>query len=334
MDQESITKGILSGIVDHYIREIAHDPQRSLRKLIDMAVQTSEGPTQKICYQMMQKMALNQASPYYEMIHHLVTNVKPATIKQFGINLGHNAWTFGSGNIRRIVADGETAVSWAVIIDRRTAPDRIPFEEVRELVQTGREHDIYCWLLVPSETIDEWDDYAELFRKHDDCVFGLISAPEAVSDDFLDEAADLHNLMILLNTDKPDWQIAASRLTERGFLFSACRYLADSSQAEEVISGGWLEELLPFHPLMAFTIIADSLPEETALSVKDYMWNTRLAQDYPILPVDLISDFLIISRLISHNETLYRVETDGSVSFGEGYHFVNDRKTLRQQSTD
>ncbi len=51
------------------------------------------------------------------------------------------------------------------------------------------------------------------------------------------------------------------------------------------------------------------------------MWNTRLEQAYPILPSDLISDFLIISRLVSHKEVLYRVETDGSVSEGEGLRF-------------
>ena len=96
MDQEIITKGIISGIVDHYIRDISQDPHRSVRKLLDMAERTSDGPTQKICYQMMQKMAENQSSPYYEMIHHLVSNTDPQTIKQFGINLGHNAWTFGS----------------------------------------------------------------------------------------------------------------------------------------------------------------------------------------------------------------------------------------------
>ena len=51
------------------------------------------------------------------------------------------------------------------------------------------------------------------------------------------------------------------------------------------------------------------------------MWNTRLEQVYPILPSDLISDFLIISRLVSRREVLYRVETDGSVSEAKGLRF-------------
>ena len=46
-----------------------------------------------------------------------------------------------------------------------------------------------------------------------------------------------------------------------------------------------------------------------------------MEQSYPVLPSDLISDFLIISRLVSHKEVLYRIETDGSVSEGEGFRF-------------
>ena len=63
MNQESITRGILAGIIDRYIAEIAEDPGRSIRKLVDLAERTSDGPTQKICYQMMQEMAANQSSP-------------------------------------------------------------------------------------------------------------------------------------------------------------------------------------------------------------------------------------------------------------------------------
>ena len=134
MDQEIITKGIISGIVDHYIRDISQDPRRGIRNLIDMAERTSDGPTQRICYQMMQEMALNQTSPYYEMIHHLVTHINPDTIKQFGINIGHNAWTFGSGNIRELITKNDVSISWAVIIDRTEKTNRIPFTEIESLL--------------------------------------------------------------------------------------------------------------------------------------------------------------------------------------------------------
>ena len=325
MNQENITKGILSGIIDRYISEVAEDPNRSIRKLLDMGERTSDGPTQKICYQMMQKMAEDVSSPYYEMIHHVVTCVSPQTIRQFGINLGHNAWAYASGPLRKLSEDRGIAIPWAVLIDRTPGPDRIPFSAIDGLVDRGRRMEIYAWLLMSADIPAEWDDYAGLFRTHPDSVFGLRVGPQDVSGKVLDEAAGIHNLMFFIDTDLPDWQSLAEELSRRQCLYSAFRTLASEADARDVLSGNWFEELIPCHPLIAFSCTADSCPAETAEAVRSYMWDTRLEQLYPILPSDLISDFLIISRLISHQETFYRVNADGSVSEGEGLSFRSGR---------
>lgn len=321
MNQESITRGILSGIIDRYITEIAEDPDRSIRKLVDLAERTSDGPTQKICYQMMQEMAANQSSPYYETIHSLVTHVSPRTIREFGINLGHNAWTFGSGHMRELSENRGLQIPWTVLIDRTSRPDRIPFTEIRDLIKNGREMEIYAWLLITDELSDEWAEYTELFRERKDSVFGLYAAPGAMSSEMLDEAAEIPNLMILINTDEAGWQEFAESLSAKQCLFSACKTISSAETAEEVLCGDWIEELVPYHPLIAFTVISDDCPQKAAEEVSRYMWNTRLEQVYPVLPSDLISDFLIISRLVSCRKVLYRVETDGRVSEGEELHF-------------
>ena len=322
MDQESITRGILSGIIDQYIHEIAADPNRSIRKLVDMAERTSDGPTQKICYQMMQRMAENRNSPYYKMIQHLVTHTSPETIKKFGINLGRNAWTFGSGKVRRLSANSRTAIPWVVLIDRQNVQGRIPFDEIRELIRRGRRQEIYAWILIISDPADEWEEITDLIREHDDSVFGLCASADALSNEILDEAAKLSNLMIFLDTDQPGWQGRARELEAAGCMFSAYRTVSSAADAHEITSGGWLTSLVPYHPLIAYSITADNCPIEYAVEVSHYMWVTRVNQIFPVLPSDLISDFMVISRLVSHKEVLYRVETDGSVSEGNGLRFA------------
>lgn len=316
MDQESITKGILAGIIDRYIAEIGKDPGRSIRKLLDMAEFTSDGPTQKICYQMMQQMAADQASPYYEMIHHLVTSLPPETIRQFGINLGHNAWTFSSGHVRKISANRDLSIPWAVLIDRRPGPERIPFSDVTALVQRGRAVDIFGYLIMAGDPA-EWEAYAGLCRAHADCVFGLCLSPQDLQGELLEEISEIHNLMILLDTDCPDWQEGMEKLSGNQCLYSAFRTIRNEADAAEVLSGEWFEELGPFFPLLAFTYADDGCPEDTASAIQHYMWQARLDQVCSILPCDLVSDFLIISRLVSHREVLYRVNADASVAEGK-----------------
>ncbi len=323
MDQERITKGILSGIIDRYIVETAEDPDRSIRKLLDIAERTSDGPTQRICYQMMQQMAADRTSPYFDMLRHLVTHTAPQTIKQFGINLGHNAWTFGSGHLRHRSEECGMAIPWTVLIDRSAVPERIPFTEIEALISRGRKCDIYAWVLMVRDSLDEWEQYAGLFRLHSDCVFGLCLSPRALTGEILEEAAEIPNLMILLRTDDPDWRECAESLSRKGFLYAVFRNVSGAEDAEDILSGSWFEDVVPLHPLMAFTLIEDPLPDDTAGKLSSYMWDTRIAQSYPLVPVDLVSDFLIISRLVSHREVLFRVEPDGTVSEGKGSKFVS-----------
>lgn len=327
MDQERITRGILSGIIDRYIGEIAEDPGRSIRKLLDIAERTSDGPTQRICYQMMQQMAADRSSPYFEMLRHLVTHTSPQTIKQFGINLGHNAWTFGSGHLRHISEESGMSIPWAVLIDRCPSPDRIPFEEISALIRRGRNCDIYAWMLMVRDILDEWEQYTDVFRLHTDCVFGLCVSPCALTDEILEEAAEIPNLMILLRTDEPEWREYAEKLMRKGLLYAVFRTVSDADDAEDILSGSWFEDVVSCHPLMAFVLIEDPMPDDAAAGLSSCMWDIRLKQTYPVVPVDLVSDFLIISRLVSHREVLFRVESDGTVSEGKGLKF--ERSLMR-----
>ena len=325
MNQDFITRRILSGIIDQYISAIREDPHRSIRKLVDMGERTSNGPTQKICYQMMQEMGKNSSSPYYEMIHDLVLRTDPETINRFGLNLGLNAWTLGSRDTRALIGNSERKIPWAVLADRSPAENRISFESFAELVKKGLRCGMYAWLFMYRDVMDEWEQLSELFRAFPENVFGLSVRSGAFRAIPLDEAACCHNLMILLDSDDPDWQENARQLADRRMLYSVYREIADDTQADEVTSGRWFASILSGKPLLAFTMAADDCPDEAAERVRSYMWDTRLRQVWPVMPSDLISDFLIISRLVTYKETLYRINPDGSLSEGNGLRFGPSR---------
>ena len=59
------------------------------------------------------------------------------------------------------------------------------------------------------------------------------------------------------------------------------------------------------------------------------MWNTRLDQVYPILPTDLISDFVIINQLVMNRKIFYRVNADGSVSTAKDLLFEKSSLTCK-----
>ena len=321
MNQDFITRRILSGIIDQYISAIREDPHRSIRKLVDMAERTSNGPTQKICYQMMQEMGKNQCSPYYEMIHQLVLRTDPETVSRFGLNLGLNAWTLGARDTRALIGESGRRIPWAVLVDRRPAEERIAFESITEQVKKGLRCGMYSWMFFYGDRMDEWEQLSGLFRTFPENAFGLAVRSGGFRGIPLEAAAAHHNLMILLDSDDGDRGENARRLADARMLYSVYREIANDAQAGEVTSGKWFGEITPERPLFAFTLTADNCPEAAAERVRSYMWDTRLRQTYPLMPSDLITDFLIISRLVTHKEVLYRVDPDGGLSEGKGLRF-------------
>lgn len=322
MDQETITKAILSNLIDRYIDEVAENPARALRQLVDIGARISDGHSQKIFYQMMQEMAWNQESPYYRMFQNLATRVDKEKIKTYGINVGYNAWNSGARNIRLLEMETGFIIPWILPFDRSGCPDRLPFKEVKRLIGEGKNFSIQTVLFEYSGIVDEWEDLTELFKSFPEMTFTLLLNGSEITDLMLDEMTGIHNLMICLNTDDDDWQAAAGRLIQRRCLFSCFRRIRNQKQAEEVLNGEWMEELIPLMPFAAITVMGNEIDPESAEKIRKLMWDARLSQKYPFLPINLISDIQTIGQIISDNSLIIGIGNDGMV-------FLADKLTYK-----
>lgn len=97
MKREAVTRTILDTIVDRAIRDIGEDPQRSLRKLVDMGQMFAKGPFQKRYIGIIQQMLENGGSPYYDLVQDTVHGLPTGPgLRTFGINVGWQSWTVGA----------------------------------------------------------------------------------------------------------------------------------------------------------------------------------------------------------------------------------------------
>lgn len=317
MKQETVVRAVLSGIIDRYVVEIAADPERSSRKLVDMAERVAEGHFQKIIYQMMQEMSRNRQSPYYAMLQHLATHTDKEQIKTVGIDLGYNAWTLGARNIRALEEQNGEQIPWVGVISRSDLPGRIPVSEMEKMITLGREKEIYAWILRYKKKIDEWAQVFEVIRAYPECVFGILCDPDYLTDTIIDETCELNNLFMILNTDNERWQEAADAFAQRRRTFGVFRLYENRDDAEDILNGSWLEEVSAYFPLLALSVAGQSCTEETAAGVADYMRACRLNQTYPVMPTDIITDSLTINNIISGTPVLNAVGHDGVIYHGE-----------------
>ena len=146
MKREAITRTILDTIVDHAIRDIAKDPQRSLRKLVDMGQTFAKGPFQKHYIGAIQRMLENGGSPYYDLVQDTVRNTDRENLRTFGVNIGWQCWTLGARQIRDTEARENFDIPWCITLQLEGASPSARTDCLR-LLDEGRALGIYAYFL-------------------------------------------------------------------------------------------------------------------------------------------------------------------------------------------
>ena len=93
MESRALSRAMVESVVDRSLREIVSDPDRSLRKLVDLGNLLAHGRSQKESFSLLSRVLENEGSPYYDMVRRIVQEVDREKLKCFGINLGWESWT-------------------------------------------------------------------------------------------------------------------------------------------------------------------------------------------------------------------------------------------------
>ena len=86
------TRILIETIVRKTLRDIQNAPERSVRNLVDMALNFSNGRFQKRFFEGAQQMLTNEHSAYYPLVRNVVSNVEHERLLRFGLNIGYNRW--------------------------------------------------------------------------------------------------------------------------------------------------------------------------------------------------------------------------------------------------
>ena len=102
LDGMEIRRAIIRSAIERGIQEIRSDPQRGVRKLVDLGTHFSRGRFQKRIFREMQDELVNPNTAYYALVTNLVNRVRAGHIERLGIDIGFNSWTHGAAMIREM----------------------------------------------------------------------------------------------------------------------------------------------------------------------------------------------------------------------------------------
>lgn len=91
--ENSVSRILIETTVRQTLKGIQEDPERSIRNLVDMALQFSEGRFQNRFFETAHTLLENEKSAYYGLIYDAVSHIETEHIVRLGMNIGYNSCT-------------------------------------------------------------------------------------------------------------------------------------------------------------------------------------------------------------------------------------------------
>ncbi len=312
--KKDMKRVLVEATVRRTLKNIQESPHRATRNLVDLGLQFSSGRFQTRFLTQAQKLLQNPKSAYYDLVKNIVTTVDHDIITTFGVNLGYNSCTKGAQRIREIEAEKGFNIPWALNLLINEEKLEAEPEFYPSVLRQGTELGIFTYLLFVTRSPDK---VLPMIQKEPDCAFILFLHGHQVSDVFMQQVKAAKNVLIAVYTDE-DMADACQKLREARLLFAVYqRYTEQDKKA--ILSGEWLQSVLPVHPPFAFLQADFSCTPQTQDAIYRYITNVRDGQQVPLIFMDIKQDTLMIDQVISEGECLAGFDADGSLRTHEGF---------------
>ncbi|WP_099204989.1 hypothetical protein [Scatolibacter rhodanostii] len=301
---KDITRVLVETTLRKTLKDIHQSPDRTIRNLVDLALNFSSGDFQKEILSDIQEMLQNEDSAYYTLASNLISQVDTDNIIAFGLNVGYNSCSAGAKEIRKIEQKEGFNIPWSLSLQISPNADRTA--QYQSLITQGKALGIYTYLLFTEENPET---LLPLIEAHPDCAFFLFISGKWITSSFLKRTSGLQHLMYAIQYDEHA-STACRLLRTKKLLFSVyLRYT--EQQAKTLINGEILRQILLLKPAFAFFIPQKSCTEKTEQLVYQYICHIRQEQKVPILLMDIKYDNMFIDSIISEDACTAFFDEDG-----------------------
>ncbi len=301
------TRILIETIVRRTLREIQSAPERSIRNLVDMALNFSKGRFQKRFFESTQRMLSDEHSAYYQLVRNVVNNVDHERLLCFGMNVGYNSCTLGAQIIREIEAAEGFNIPWTLFLEI----DSDTFGQHREaydaLLRQGKELGIFTWFI---RAKDLAVDMIDLLAEHSDCAFALMCDSGMLSDELLEEIAEQKHIMLGIGLDE-NADVLCAELRSRELLYAVYKEYT-SGDLKDILNDNMLYDMQSLNAPITALIPDESCSVSEREIVYDYVLRKREGQKFPTILWDMIQDVLGIDTIISDDCCSAGFRADGS----------------------
>lgn len=306
------------------IKKYKDDPKRSVRNLIDMALNFAKGRFQRSFFEAAHSMMNNEESAYYKLVDNVLMNVETDRLLTVGMNIGYNSCTKGAEVIRATEASSNFDIPWSMSLELTEDSERRLADYTR-LVQEGKELGIYTWLLFaehrPSGILD-------IVSAQPECAFVLFCEPDIVTDELLDEISPLENLVLCVRYTGGT-KAACERLCSRGMISSLfVKY--NEENVESLADSAVLRDIEQISPLLCVLTAEKGCSPEAQKKAAEFAADIRISQKYPFVMWEYVHDGMFVDTIISEDPCSAYFDSEGD--FHAHFHSYPDGADVKERN--
>lgn len=303
--ENSMSRVIIETVVKNAIHDLKRDPERSVRKLVDMTLHFSSGRFQKHFLETANMMLENEDSPYYTLIRDVASYASEERLLHLSMNIGYNSCTYGAERIRKNERTMGFNIPWLISLrmDGRSVSHLPQYQNV---ISEGEALGIYSWL------IDGKNETAfPLMREHPDSAFFLLCEKEDITEDFLEGAASLNNLMPVIRYEETAGD--ACRNFRRAGMPYAVFYPYSDRDVQILSNGDLFYSAQQLSPVFTVLIPIPGCSDDTQALAFRVATQARCEQSFRTIPMELHGDNHFIDHIISDDSCTVTFDCDGNL---------------------
>lgn len=291
---KNMTSILIETTIRNTIRQIKDDPERSIRNIVDMALNFSNGRFQQHFLSAAQNILKNENSSYYKLIPDLINNVDEERIITFGMNIGYNSCTMGAKIIREIEEKEHYNIPWTISLEI-SGDQYISLPSVyHSLIEQGQKIGIYTWII---HSLGQLSYILELADAFPECAFPIFCSSKEITHDVLDDASHINNIMFVIRHG--DYIEETCRLLRSRNLLYSVAYLYSEADISFLNTDSILRDTENLHSVFTIFMGNYNCSTEKCYDFYQSILQTRLTQKYLSIPFDMIQDNLFIDSIIS-----------------------------------
>lgn len=205
-----------SAAIDVALKDVRKNREEGIVKLVDLMEKYMSDEKMDVNYNTVRNMIRDKDCTLNKYMNRIIDEIDPHVLKTTALNLGYEAFFYGTKTIRKMREVHQCNVPWLILMDPTSACNlhctgcwaaeygnrlNLTFEEMDNVITQGKELGIYFYMFTGGEPLVRKADIIKLCEKHNDCAFLAYTNGTLVDEAFCEQMQKVGNLYLAISLE-------------------------------------------------------------------------------------------------------------------------------------